>query len=340
MAVVQNIDVYDPQLFARLVQERQTERNIFVRSGVVLPNSIMQSQVVQGGRNIELVNFNPLTLSEPNDSNDNPAIFSVPKKIDTAVQRAKALVKNDSWSAMDLASQISLNPTGAGDPLQAITNRLGDNWTNYEQKVVLNSLQGVMLDNIANDAGDMVVTVGTDAVGLPTVAEMFSLDNFVRAKQTMGDAQGVLTQITVHSAIYSRMVTQNQVITVPASQTSPRVDFYNGLEVLVDDQTTVTVGVNRLMYTCILSGRGLFGSAMGYNPKPFEMIRIPGAGNGGGQEVIWSRINEYIHPLGLDFTSNTIAGQSATWAELALAVNWNRKWNRKNIPLAYLRVNN
>lgn len=340
MAVVSISDIYVPALFAQMEQERQTQTNIFVRSGVVQPSAILQANVVNGGRIIELPNYNPLTLGEPNVSNDNPADFSVPKNIATTKQHARALIKNESWSSMNLANELALHQNGMGDPIEAITNRIGDYWANNSQQVILNSLMGILADNIANDSSDMVITAGTDAVGLPTAAEIVSLTNIVKAKQTLGDKQGQLTQISVHSAVFSTMVIQNQVITIPASATSPRIDFYNGLEVLVDDGLPVTIGANRLLYTCVLSGRGLFGSASGMVDNPSEYFRIPSAGKGAGQDVLWSRRNDYFHPFGFDFTSVAVAGNSATWAELATVTNWNRIWSRKNVPLAYLRVNN
>jgi hypothetical protein len=31
--------------------------------------------------------------------------------------------------------------------------------------------------------------------------------------------------------------------------------------------------------------------------------------------------------------------EAATYAQLATAANWNRVWDRKNIPVAFLKVN-
>jgi hypothetical protein len=44
-------------------------------------------------------------------------------------------------------------------------------------------------------------------------------------------------------------------------------------------------------------------------------------------------------PVGFSFTSSSVAAQSATYAELQAAANWDRVWDAKNIPLRFLKTN-
>ena len=74
-----------------------------------------------------------------------------------------------------------------------------------------------------------------------------------------------------------------------------------------------------------------------------EYDRAPDRGNGGGTETLWNRRNFVVHPLGYSFLSTTITGTptttrpvSANWADLALATNWERKFARKQVPLAFI----
>jgi hypothetical protein len=83
----------------------------------------------------------------------------------------------------------------------------------------------------------------------------------------------------------------------------------------------------------------VYGSANGRVKVPSELQRKEDAGNGGGEDIIHSRHSNFYHPFGLDWTDTTVAGQSATQAELELAVNWDRIWDRKHIPMAFLQVN-
>ena len=86
-------------------------------------------------------------------------------------------------------------------------------------------------------------------------------------------------------------------------------------------------------------GNGAVAAGMGRTKVPSELDRDPEKGNGGGQETLYSRRADIIHPLGFEFTSSSVAGQSANLAELALAANWSRVWERKNVPLCFLQTN-
>jgi len=63
----------------------------------------------------------------------------------------------------------------------------------------------------------------------------------------------------------------------------------------------------------------------------------------GGEEILYSRITEVIHPVGMQFSSTTLTGTAAntqaTLADLRLAANWDRVWERKNVPLAFIQTN-
>jgi hypothetical protein len=50
-------------------------------------------------------------------------------------------------------------------------------------------------------------------------------------------------------------------------------------------------------------------------------------------------VNTIYHPSGCSFLSASVASNSATYAELAAAANWDRVVPRKNVPLAFLQVN-
>ena len=336
MASVQIADIYNPVVFAGLTQEAQIELNRFIASGVAVPNATIQSAVSPGGNTGELTNFNPLDTVEPNYSDDVPANLSVAQKIATTKQRFRSAQRNKSYSVMDLADQLALQPALATG---AITGRFGFFWARDDEQRTIASCLGVLADNIANDAGDMVVTVGNDAVGAVVDAERISANVVIDAQQTMGDHSNDLTMILMPSIIYARLKKQNLITFIPNARGEVNFPTYLGLNIIVDDSAPVTVGANRNLYTCILFGSGVFGTAMGRNPMPSELFRDPASGNGGGQTLLWSRVNNICHPLGFDFTGATITGQSASYADLAATNNWNRIWNRKNIPLAFLQVN-
>ncbi len=334
MATVQLADIYNPLTFARRSQEAQIELNKFINSGVMVADAELQNQIGAGGNIGELTNFNPLGTPEPNYSNDDPDDTSTPNKVTTNKMRFRLASQNQSWSTMDLSRELALE-----DPVGAITSRIGQYWATINERRLIRSSLGVLADNVANDAGDMVISVATDASGAVTDAERISSDVVLNAKQTMGDHAGALTAIAMHSAIYTRLQKQNLIEYVPTSDGKVLIPTYLGYTVLYDDSLPAVVGTNRITYTCVLYGSGAWGMANGKTESPSAIDRKEESGNGGGQSIIYSRRSDLIHPMGFDFTSNSVAGQSATFAELQTAGNWDRAWNRKHIPMAFLQVN-
>jgi hypothetical protein len=70
-----------------------------------------------------------------------------------------------------------------------------------------------------------------------------------------------------------------------------------------------------------------------------EVENLPSAGNGGGQQILHSRVNVAVHPAGFAWKDGSVAGDSPTLAELAKAANWDRVFTRKAIPMAFLVTN-
>ena len=98
-------------------------------------------------------------------------------------------------------------------------------------------------------------------------------------------------------------------------------------------------GSNRITYTSVLFGAGAFQLGVGAPKLPQEVDRAPAQGDGGGVETIWTRRQWIVHPTGFQWSDGSVAGESPTLAELALAANWDRSFSRKNVPLAFIRSN-
>jgi hypothetical protein len=77
------------------------------------------------------------------------------------------------------------------------------------------------------------------------------------------------------------------------------------------------------------------------SPKvPTEVQRYPQAGNGGGQEVLYNRVEWSVHPAGHAYTGtspNGGPGNGTGANQLNVATSWNRVWpERKMIKFARL----
>lgn len=334
MATVQLQNIYNPLTFARRSQEAQTRLNRFLAAGILAADPMLQAQIAPGGNVGELPFFKPLTVDEPNYSNDDPEDFSTPANITSAKMRFRGASRNKSWSTMDLARELALE-----DPLGAITNRVGHYWASDDEKRLIAACRGIMADNDANDGDDMILNISTDSADEVADEEKIGGEAVIDVLQTLGDHSFTVNAMAMHSKPYSKLLKDKLIDFVQDADQTLQIPTYLGKRVIVDDSLPAIAGSNRIRFTTILFGGAIFGLAKGKVMVPSEMERIPGSGNGGGQDIIHSRVHNFIHPLGFDFTSASVAGQSATYAELALAANWDRKVDRKLIPLAFLVTN-
>lgn len=334
MATVQISDVYNPLVFAQGEQEAQIELNRFLNSGILVNSPVIDAMASQGGNVGELPFYKALGTEEPNYSSDNPAAQSTPANITSGKQIYRLANQNKSWSTMDLAVDLAL-----ADPVAAITNRIGQYWaTNNERRIIQSSL-GVLADSVANHASDMVVDIhATTAAGVSATTKIGG-DAVLDAFQTLGDHDMMVTTIAMHSVQYTELRKQNLIDFIPNARGEVNIPTYMGKTVIVDDSLPVEAVNDTFKYTTVLYGSGAFLGGFGRVKTPSEMDRKPENGNGGGEEILYSRRADILHPVGYQFTSASVAGQSATQAELALAANWTRAYERKNIPMAFLVTN-
>tara|TARA_R110000744_G_scaffold17537_6_gene47449 strand:- start:4379 stop:5386 length:1008 start_codon:yes stop_codon:yes gene_type:complete len=328
-------DIFNPTTFGRKAQEAQLQLNRFLNSGIAVMDPELNKQF-QAGALTALVNvYSSLAIKEPRYSNDDPSDLNTTHgKIDNLQQTARVAARNDSWALMRLARELA-----DADPVGAITNRIGQFWASDDEQRLLTSLLGILADNVANDGSDMLVDVSTDAAGAVADAERIGGDLVIDGLQTMGDHKDALTALAIHSQIHSRLQKQNLIEYIPATDSTIAFQSYLGRRLIVDDTLPAVAGTNRITYTCVMFGPGAVLAGSGKVAKPSELDSNPDAGNGGGQDKIYSRVSNAWHPNGFNFTSTTVAGQAPTYAELNLAANWDRIMERKHIPIAFLKVN-
>ena len=334
MATVQLDDVYEPNTFEQLTREKSVLKNAFVKSNVMVQEPTLTNMALTGGRTGEMPAYRPVTKDEPNYSTDNPASFSTPDKISDSLQTWRLAMMNKSWSAMDFAIALAL-----ADPVDAITDQIAEYWTYVHQMRLIGSSLGILADNVANDGGDMVHNVATDDAAAPGPGELVSGETVINAAATMGDRQNEFVAMAIHSTIYTRMKLNNLIDYVEDSVAKVRFAYFQEMLLIVDDAMPAVAGTNRITYTSMLFKPGVFGMGVGRNAVPSEMERKPSSGDGGGETIIYSRDNRIIHPWGATFLSASVAGASPSFAELELAANWDRIFNRKHLGIAFMQTN-
>lgn len=321
-----------------LMMEKMTASNAFLRSGILESDPILAQKFSgSGARSVQVDFYGPLaTSATPRWSNDTPATSDglTHKNITAKTAKAYMSFMNDSWSVMSFARALA-----AKEPVDAIVSQLAPYWDLNSSTRLINTMLGVYADNVANDSGDMVKDISIDTTDEVTAANRINAEAVIDAFQTLGDAKKLISAIAVPSAVHAQMQKLNLIDGVPNSEQNIGFGTYLQKTLIIDDALPTITGSNHNSYLCMLFGRGALGLVNQMPEKAFEVYRAPYSGNGGGEDIFYSRMNQCIHPYGFSFTENTITGDSPTNDDLKLAVNWDRKVARKLIPLAFLKVN-
>lgn len=344
MAEIRLTDVYTPLIFDNYIDQNLLNKWQLVQSGLIVSSPSFNNLLNQSGKRLEMPYWKEIGKDEPNISSDDPVVKSTPKKISGDLTVAIRQSNNQSWSAMDLARELTLGT----DPMLVLGNKIADYWRYALKAKLINSTKGIVLSNIANDGGDMVhsISIPTGTNADPVDANLISGNACVDAFLTMGDRQSELTHIAVHSLVYGRLQKQNLIETIRNSEGLVLFETYLGKVIMVDDDMPVFADgfmadgtTPRYSFYSYLWGQGVYGIGQKGGFTPSEIKRDPDAGNGAGQETFWSRQEFVLSMFGFDWTSTAQVGFCPTLAEMATATNWARKWDRKRIPFAVLQTN-
>ncbi len=335
-------DVVVPEIFTPYVQQLTQEKSRIVQSGALSPDAALNEDLAGGGLTFNSPSFQDLdndddrvstdvssfTLEAPTVSGSGTIVLDpVPQKIQTSTEIQVRLSRNNSWSSMDLTAALA-----GVDPMNAIASRVAAYWTRRLQVAFVATMNGVIADNTANFAADYTNDISNGGVFVDGVTN-FSAEAFVDTTLTMGDSMENTTMIMVHSVVYGRMQKNNLIDFIPDARGETDIPTFLGREVIVDDGMPNAANV----YDTWLFGAAALRLGTGSPKVPTEMDRLPGAGGGGGQEVLYNRPEWVIHPAGHAYVGTPAGDGGPNNTELATATSWNRVFpERKQIAFARL----
>lgn len=337
MALTQIADVVVPKVFTPYVQQLTEEKTRLISAGVLVRDPAIDQLLAGGGLTFDVPSWKDLANDTDNVSTDEAAGVNdaVPKKTGTAQEVAVRLSRNQSWSSADLSAALA-----GADPMQSIADRVAGYWARRLQAAFVATITGVFADNAAAPSGtehvqnDMTVDISGSA--FVDGVTNFSTESFLDAAVTMGDSMEDLVAVMVHSVVYSRMQKNNLIDFIPDSQGVVNIPTFLGRRVIVDDSMPVSSGV----YNTWLFGNGAVRLGVGAPRIPTEIDRKPEAGAGGGQEILYSRVQWAIHPVGNKYAGTAPNGgpsNAATSNNLAHAASFQRVFpERKQIKIARL----
>lgn len=336
--VGQVADIIVPEIFTPYTQQITEEKARLVQAGVVTLDPFLSGLLAGGGLTFNVPSLQDVDNEADNVSTDDPNTDSTPCKIGSSQETAVRLSRNKSWSNMDLAQALA-----GADPLAAIAGRVGFYWARRLQAVFLATLAGIFADNDAAPGGSEHVQfdLTNDISGGAYIAGTtdFSAEAFIDTLTLIGDSETDLVAIMVHSVVFARMKKNNLIDFVPdaTNPSAQGVPFFLGREVIVDDSMpNPSAGI----YHSYLLGAGSLRWGRGTPRVPTEVDRAPAAGTGGGQEILYNRLEWIMHPAGHAYIGTAPDGgpsNAATANNLAAAGSWQRVFpERKQIKIARL----
>lgn len=314
--------VIQPKKFAEYTLKRTTEKSTLVRSGVTTSNdkvSALINGTPKGGNLIQMPYFKPLTGEDE--------VFGeyelTPEKITTDSEFATILVRQKAWGDTDLSHVF-----GGADPMAAIANLSADWWNQREQTIMLSTLKG-LFDKTSGALKTHILDISGE-----TTDNYISVDTTLDAKNLMGDAYDKLGMVFMHSATYTQLQKQQQIVTEYDSDLKIKIDYYLGYEVIVDDGMPVNSGIYDTYFLgkgCFVRNDGMLEGLVGYEIDRNKLK---------AENYLINRRCLVMHPLGVSFNSGaTFTGgkKYASNADLEKAANWTLKEDPKNVAMVCMR---
>lgn len=340
-------DVVVPELFTPYMQQMTERKSSLIRSGGLVRDKTFDALLAGGGFKFSAA----VNDTTPDDyygdnvgsddvdpiSNPDPYLSYPEKALAGPAEEIKVrLSRNNSWGAMDVASDLS-----GSQPMHAIANRVSDYWSKRLQDAFVATIKGVFAQNAVPVTANYFqndLTHDVSGVSYSDGITNFGAGAFADTLETIGDKMESLTTVMVHSYMFTRMLKKNLIHFAWVTVGGRKVPYPTilGREVIVDDSVPFTGGV----FECWLFGRGAVRLGMGVPKVPTELNRWPATGLGGGQEVLHNRVEWIIHPEGHAYVGNAPKGgptNDATLNNLAHADSWKRALHdRDRIRIARL----
>lgn len=311
-------DVIVPELFTPYVIQRTMELSALFQSGIVTNNAEFDRLASEAAPIHNMPFFEDLTgESEAVIEGTDLTANKITSNKDVSVTIRRAMM----WSATDLSAALA-----GSDPMAAIGDLAAGFWARDMQKELINLLTGVFsASTMAKHVLDVSAEEGAGA--------NISASVFIDALQKLGDAQGNLTAVVMHSATKSYLKKQN-LITTERDSTSVEFEAYQGRRVIVDDGCPVSGEV----YTTYLFGQGAIALGNG-NPVGFVATEVDrDKKKGSGVDYLINRRTFILHPRGIAYQKASQTNvETPTREELAKATNWKRVYEDKAIRLVAIK---
>lgn len=345
-----------PRKFTNLSLVQTMRLSNLIASGAITRSEKMDEFMAKGGVLFDMPFWNDVQTGTGSEgaadvdrisTETNSADFAggttdpIPNGITSAVEVGVRLCRNNSWGASDLSSSLIV---GGSDAMSVMAARTAPYKALTLQRLFLATMAGIFADNdAAPDAtehvqGDLTFDISNIAGGVyqPGTTDFGAAAN-IRTLQLFGDSKAAMVRsgvLLMHSIVTATLALKDLIETIRDSQGQIVFQTFQGMRIVENDEmTSPSAGVYDTYY--LAPGSLLFGTG---TPKvPVEFERKPGAGNGGGQEIMYHRWEWALHPVGHAWQLASTGG-GPTYAQIATGTSWKRVYpERKQIRIARCR---
>lgn len=332
MAITKISDVIVPELFNPYVINRTMELSAFVQSGIIVNNPEFDRLASEAARTHNMPFFEDLTGESEDTLED---VEMTPAKIGSNKDVSTTLLRQKMWASSNLAAALA-----GADPMKAIGDLVAGFWARDMQKELIAFLAGIFGTTTAGTEGTPAAETRMKDHILDLTAQksadakIISASAFIDACQLMGDAQGLLTDVAMHSATKAYLKKKN-LIETERDSTDVEFDTYQGRRVTVDDGCPVDSDGT---YTTYLFSQGAIalgnGSPVGHVATEVDRDKK----TGGGIDYLINRKAYILHMRGVAYTgAKREHVETPTRAELKMAENWKPVYEPKQLRVVALK---
>jgi hypothetical protein len=293
--------VPNPGVLANVVTKTFRTNNALVSSGVAVTGPEVDL-LMTGGSYIQGLNFiNKVDTSTFNYSSDDFDEKGAVGKITAAGYMALRHDLNWGWAYTDLVRLVTKYDVKGG-----LVSAIPMFWSEVSENLAVASLKGALAKTAALTSG--------------TTATAFDLDRLIDAAATMDDPRAKKTLFLSRKTL-AKLQKLNSNAYVPAAETDLGFASFAGFGLII----TETFGDDTIVVA--QDGSIAFGTGVIGGTTAMEIKRDADAGNGGGGEILRTRLSMVVAPQGFSYTGAAKPGLTG----LAAAANWTQVAETKDV---------
>ena len=316
MSITRIADVIQPEIFTPYTIQRTMELSALIQSGIAENNSQFD-ELASGPNTLVNMPFWDDLTGDPEVMDDTGE--TTPGQITANKDVARKLAWVKSYGANALSAMLS-----GSDPLKAIADLFSSYWNRQYQSMLLSILEGVFASAMMAEKVHDITTETGDAA-------LISGRTFIDAVQRMGDAKDLLTGVMIHSATEAFLAKNDLIEYKEESNGKIRVPYFMGKRVIVDDSVafdTVTGASEAYLF-----GSGAIAWGNGSHPDIQQTEVVRKGLSLAGEDILVNRRLSILHPRGVKWTEDSVAGTFPTFGELETGSNWERVYKPKAVRI-------